>query len=90
MKKGKSNNNSIFSEVSVLIHNCQGYEAKKEYHKNLVRKLKPIFGTWSEIQMREVEAMNIHEDLENYKTISPTPDMFMNDVKRKKKTGQTD
>ena len=90
MKKGKSNNNSIFSEVSVLIHNCQGYEAKKEYHKNLVRKLKLIFGTWSEIQMREVEAMNIHEDLENYKTISPTPDMFMNDVERKKKTGQTD
>ena len=51
---------------------------------------KNIIKIWSEIQMREVEAMNIHEDLENYKTISPTPDMFMNDVERKKKTGQTD
>ena len=85
MKKSNNNKNkdSIFSEVSVLIHNCQGYEAKKDYHKNLIKRFKPTFGTWSEIQMREVEAMSLQDDIDGYKTISQTPDMFMRDVEER-------
>ena len=76
----KSNKNSVFSEISVLIHNCQGFEAKKDYHKELVRKFKPTIGTWSEIQMREAEAATIGDSLGGYKSISQTPDMFLHDL----------
>ena len=45
-KTNSSNNtSSFFSEISVLIHNCQGFEAKKEFHQNMLKKLKPTFGT---------------------------------------------
>ena len=37
----KSNKNSVFSEISVLIHNCQGFEAKKDYHKELGKNSSP-------------------------------------------------
>ena len=75
-----NNNSSFFSEVSVLIHNCQGFEAKKDFHQRLIKKLKPTFGTWSEIQMRESEAAYMENDLQHYKTVSQTPDMFIGDV----------
>ena len=64
----------------MLIHNCQGFEAKKEFHQRLVKKLKPTFGTWSEIQMRESEAACMENDIQHYKTVSQTPDMFIGDV----------
>ena len=83
-KTNSSNNtSSFFSEISVLIHNCQGFEAKKEFHQNLLKKLKPTFGTWSEIQIRESEAANMDNELRNYKTVSQTPDMFIGDLQER-------
>ena len=45
-----------------------------------MKKLKPIIGTWSEIQMREAEASTTGESLGNYKSISQAPDMFLHDI----------
>ena len=77
----KSKGNSFFSDIKVLIQNCQGYEGKKEYNKRLIEKIKPTLVTWSELKLKESDAMCIQDEHRGYNSISQTPDMGIRDLK---------
>ena len=76
-----SKGNSYFSDIKVLIQNCQGYTAKKDYNKRLIEKLEPTLVAWSELKMREAEAMCIQDDHKGYNSVCQTPDMWIHDLK---------
>ena len=68
----------------MLLVNTQGFNSKIGFNKEIIKRMKPTFAVFSEINMRASQAETIYDNFIGYASTSQTPDLKLSTPERLK------